>query len=663
MKKNNRNIGNSRCGRRQLLPLLVILTALFLAFGMQSPEVWAVAKKSGESNARKFHSAARYIKKDGKIEFEYEDTELLTAESAGALTGSLSIRKNSKKIGSAAEDGASAIPLKYDLRQTGRMSPVGDQGETELCWAFSACASLESNMITKGFPASSVDLSEAHLGYFVYHGANGSGVSRYAGKDRYRSEDADSWITSGGNYIQAASAMARWYGPVNESVLPFSEVKSGAVFPSSLQTKRGYTLTEMSVLPSSLTIDRSGAVKLNQTGMNAIKKEIMSGGAVASTVEIDELDGLLGFGTDQGSEMLSYYYEGSDDNHGITIAGWDDDYSRENFKSINDNGESVNPPGNGAWLIKNSWGTSDEEGEIHDSGYFWASYYNPSISSFYSFRGSPKNAPEGAYTEIYQYDGTGIGENTLFRKDARISTANTYKARKDTLINGIGTWTVGAENTVNVKIYVNKQKSSPTSGTLLFNKNFTPRTAGYHVLNLGKNVGIPAGAKFSVVIRTRDKNTGWFVPLEIDVTDPCNDPGMISLNAQKSGESYYYDSDLGKWQDTKTMKKQLSDDDTVNRLGNALAKALGKTSGTSSQKIKVKTGIKVKKGKTIRLKAQRTKGNGKLVYSSGNVKTAVVSSSGKVTAKKTGTVKITVRALPTAACRSAEKQIAVKIVK
>ena len=34
--------------------------------------------------------------------------------------------------------------------------------------------------------------------------------------------------------------------------------------------------------------------------------------------------------------------------HGVCIVGWDDDYAASNFSTL--------PPGNGAWIVKNSYG-------------------------------------------------------------------------------------------------------------------------------------------------------------------------------------------------------------------------------------------------------------------------------------------------------------------
>jgi hypothetical protein len=50
-------------------------------------------------------------------------------------------------------------------------------------------------------------------------------------------------------------------------------------------------------------------------------------------------------------------------NHEVTVVGYDDNYSRDNFN------EDVRPTSDGAFLVKNSWGAYS-----HDGGYFWVSY-------------------------------------------------------------------------------------------------------------------------------------------------------------------------------------------------------------------------------------------------------------------------------------------------
>jgi len=276
---------------------------------------------------------------------------LSAGESPEAWTGSV-MGDDSRDI-PLAGSALTSSPRTFDLRSTGRLTPVGEQGQCGACWAFSTYGSLESTNL----PGSRWDFSENNM-----KNAHGFDLSP----------------CQGGNYLMAAAYLARWSGPVDESADPYRE--TGASTVQNVQPLQH--VQEVLFLPS-----RQGP--LDNTH---IKEAIRQHGAVYSSIRWEK--------PNYNPARYSYYYSGSSiQNHAIDIVGWDDTYSRYNF--------AATPPGDGAFIVRNSWG--DDWG---DQGYFYVSYYDTVIGreliQFYS-------EPATNYDRIYAYDPSRMGHERWCR--------------------------------------------------------------------------------------------------------------------------------------------------------------------------------------------------------------------------------------------------------
>ena len=77
-----------------------------------------------------------------------------------------------------------------------------------------------------------------------------------------------------------------------------------------------------------------------------IKTAILNYGALAASyyLDIDNIDGYYNPET-----YAQYINESITPQHAVSIIGWDDNFSKDNF--------IITPPGDGVWIAKNSWGT------------------------------------------------------------------------------------------------------------------------------------------------------------------------------------------------------------------------------------------------------------------------------------------------------------------
>lgn len=234
-------------------------------------------------------------------------------------------------------------PVKFDPRTCGMVSSVKDQGNWGTCGAFTATAVMESSLIKLGLANNTIDLSEIFNIYSLYKENNNS---QYCSFTQFCSGIIPSHVFSA----------LDGKGPVLESKVPWTEPTDNYTISDEL-LNNGYDYSVYKYYCIPYTV-------------NNTKYLISEFGAVGASVHATAYANMgYKFPNTNGVDGNLYIPEGAElrINHAVTIVGWDDNYSKDNFL--------YSAPNNGAWLVKNSWGVNEHVG----SGYFWLSYYDSII--------------------------------------------------------------------------------------------------------------------------------------------------------------------------------------------------------------------------------------------------------------------------------------------
>ena len=505
---------------------------------------------------------------------------------------------------------AATYPAAY---RTENLPAVRDQGIYGVCWSFSTISLIETNLIKKNLASSDIDLSELHLVNYTYNCVNDP-LGGLEGDVNKFDTSYGSVMQYGGNVEMAANSLLDWEGAVNEDVVPYTIDYIRQVENEQLNDSLAYGKDVAHV---------QNFYRVNITSRDDVKKAVMDYGAVSISYWSDQSSD---WSTDNYNSSTAAYYcpNAYTSNHAVTIVGWDDDYSADNF--------ATTPDGNGAWIVRNSWGSY-----YGKEGYFYLSYYDKSIYTVgYALEAELSNN----YDNNYQYDGAMLYGYMGYGGSNKYANIFEAKANQDGSENiKAVSFMTGRSTNLNytVSIYTNlTDETNPESGTLAAQKSGITTYDGTYTVNLDSPVEINEGNKFSVVVEVRNAS-GKTSYLAYERSMQSGKVGYWCTASAKENQSfvanpYGYWDDFGKARSCNFIIKAFTDNETQTPVVEVESVSLNKSEMTLTE------------GESETLAATVTPENAEnksITWSSNNEAVATVDVNGTVTAKSAGTAVIT----------------------
>ena len=437
--------------------LTALFTCAFLLTTSTLSYAWADSDSSGKAGEQGT-AASGYIESDLD-----QDTPLY--DSGIALYSDIPA--------SYPDGGVDAIRQRYPKNRN--QNPYGT------CWAFASTGLAEFDLINDSLASKdTVDFSELQLAYFAYNfvtdplGGTEGDVARY-----YNDNATYSYLDRGGNFEYSLRRLSQWIGVADESDVSYAQA-GATISGSSIDDKYAYGYDKAH-------LENAYEINIRQQP-DQVKEMIEQNGAVGAMYY--DRESAWGF---YGADSYTYYDTNrAGSGHAIMIVGWDDNFSKDNFKDGN------KPAHDGAWLVRNSWG------DYRD--YFWMSYDTVSLLDTawaFDFTGADN------YDNNYQLDG-GIG---TYKVSNYTTMANVFTVGEKDGVTSESLKAVSLSMTreanvgYKIEIYTDLSDiNDPTSGTLQESATTEGESAfaGYYTIPLNDEVKLIPGSSFSVVV-TLDK--------------------------------------------------------------------------------------------------------------------------------------------------------------
>ena len=385
----------------------------------------------------------------------------------------------------------SPLPKTFSWADYGKKPTVRDQGSLGTCWALTAAEAVESAL-----------LPQTHLVLSADH------ISLQNGFDIEQDE--------GGDYSMIMSYMADFKGPVTEEEDPYGDGRS----PQGL--KAAVHVGEMRLLEG-MSADR-------------IRHMIYRFGAVQTSLSMDRTRTDRSRSFYYNEETCSYYDPVTEPlNHDVLVLGWDDTYSKNNFRK--------QPAHDGAWICQNSWGAG-----FGRNGIFYVSYEDANVFRKGGIAYTDVRAA-GDAARVLETDSLGWQARQGYGND-RAWFAGVFETDSPQVLEAAGLYAVGPATAWRM-VLVENFSGTDSLSEAASGKSGIPlgcgwiENPGFYTLRLRQPLSLPAGKRFAVVVFVDTPGTGRPVAVE---TRKDRYTDTVSLDGRES----YISKDGTSWERTQT---------------------------------------------------------------------------------------------------------------
>ena len=388
----------------------------------------------------------------------------------------------------------SPLPKTFSWADYGKKPTVRDQGSLGTCWALTAAEEVESAL-----------LPQTHLVLSADH------ISLQNGFDIEQDE--------GGDYSMIMSYMADFKGPVTEEEDPYGDGRS----PQGL--KAAVHVGEMRLLEG-MSADR-------------IRHMIYRFGAVQTSLSMDRTRTDRSRSFYYNEETCSYYDPVTEPlNHDVLVLGWDDTYSKNNFRK--------QPAHDGAWICQNSWGAG-----FGRNGIFYVSYEDANLfrKGGIAYTDVRAAGDAGDAARVLETDSLGWQARQGYGNDSAWF-AGVFETDSPQVLEAAGLYAVGPATAWRM-VLVENFSGTDSLSEAASGKSGIPlgcgwiENPGFYTLRLRQPLSLPAGERFAVVVFVDTPGTGRPVAVE---TRKDRYTDTVSLDGRES----YISKDGTSWERTQT---------------------------------------------------------------------------------------------------------------